>query len=52
MSFFIDVPFKTINRPLPGTSSVLNFQDNLSGRSKSGSKRGRLEPGEILRLYE
>ncbi|EKR75482.1 hypothetical protein LEP1GSC021_4138 [Leptospira noguchii str. 1993005606] len=52
MSFFIDVPFKTINRPLPGTSSVLNFQDNLSGRSKSESKRGRLEPGEILRLYE
>ncbi|EKP12995.1 hypothetical protein LEP1GSC103_2751 [Leptospira borgpetersenii serovar Javanica str. UI 09931] len=38
-----------MNCPLPGTSNTLNFQDELSGRLKSGSKRGKLEPGKILR---
>ncbi|KXZ24579.1 hypothetical protein BWD12_07910 [Leptospira santarosai serovar Bananal] len=46
MNFFIDVPFKTMNRPLPGTLNTLNFQDNLSGRSKSGSKIGTRKNSE------
>ncbi|EKO32982.1 hypothetical protein LEP1GSC161_1916 [Leptospira santarosai str. CBC1416] len=35
-----------MNRPLPGTLNTLNFQDNLSGRSKSGSKIGTRKNSE------